>query len=59
MATIHNKTNFRLMRLASELRGFRLDADAKDQEVLQQILHKLDEILDLAARLRKPGEPRK
>lgn len=59
MATIHNKTNFRLMRLASELRGFRQFADEKDQIVLQEILRKLDEMMDLAATLRKPGEPKK
>lgn len=58
MATIHNKTNFRLMRLASDLRGFRQIAEPQDQAVLLEILQKLDEILDLAAKLRKPGQPR-
>lgn len=58
MASIHNKTNFRVMRLASDLRGFRQYADDKDLVVLKEILRKLDEILDLADTLRKPGQPK-
>lgn len=59
MATIHNKTNFRIMRLCGELRGFRHIADEADKAILVEVLNKLDEALDLAAKLRKPGQPKK
>lgn len=59
MATVHNKTNFRIMRLCGEIRGFRHVADEADRAILNEVLSKLDEVLDLAAKLRKPGQPKK